>query len=110
PERHRVGRRHRRGRDPLLAARPGGQRAHKFFAGRRPLEIALFDHGAEAAGLREYVNVSPHIGMIISRDPSMLVHLTSTLGLRDLYDLVEVMQIDGYNDRVMERNRRAKER
>lgn len=48
--------------------------------------------------------------MIISREPSMLVHLTTTLGLRDLYDLVEVMQIDAFNDRVLERQRKNADR
>ena len=46
--------------------------------------------------------------MLISRDKSLIGPLTSTLGLEDLYDLIEVMTIDLHNDRML-RLRRDKE-
>lgn len=55
------------------------------------------------------MNLSPKIGALISKDPALLVQLTTTLGLEDLYDLIEVMAIDNYNDRVVERFNKAKQ-
>lgn len=47
--------------------------------------------------------------MLISRDLSLIVPLTSTLGLRDMYDLIEVVTVDAHNDAMMRRAARAKE-
>lgn len=38
---------------------------------------------------------------MISVDKRMLEPLSTTLGLEDLYDLIEVIRIDGHNRRVM---------
>lgn len=47
--------------------------------------------------------------MLVSRDPSLMGPLTTTLGLEDLYDLIEVRLVDAHNDRVLERIRKRNE-
>lgn len=44
--------------------------------------------------------------MLVSRDKSLLGPLSTTLGLEDLYDLVEVVLVDAHNDRVIEKLRK----
>lgn len=44
--------------------------------------------------------------MLISYDKSLIGPLTETLSLRDMYDLLEVIQVDGYNDRMVEVHRK----
>jgi hypothetical protein len=51
----------------------------------------------------DYANVPPKIGMVVSRAPELMGPLTSSLGLEDLYDLIEVLMVDIHNDRVMDR-------
>jgi hypothetical protein len=52
------------------------------------------------------VNVPPRIGMLLSHDKSLIGPLTQTLSLRDMYDLLEVIQVDAYNDRVLQKLRK----
>lgn len=47
--------------------------------------------------------------MLISRNPALLGPLSTTLGLEDLYDLVEVALVDAHNDRVIEKIRKRNE-
>ena len=47
--------------------------------------------------------------MLLSRDKALIGPLTSTLGLEDLYDLIEVMTIDAFNDRVLAKIRRERD-
>jgi hypothetical protein len=56
------------------------------------------------------VNVPPRIGMLLSHDKSLIGPLTETLSLRDMYDLIEVIRIDGYNDRMIEAHRKRSQR
>lgn len=46
--------------------------------------------------------------MLISHDKSLMVPLSTTLGLEDMYDLMEIILVDAYNDRVVERYNKAK--
>lgn len=55
------------------------------------------------------MNVSPQLGALISWDPSLIDPLSSTLSLEDMHDLIEVLTVDRYNDRVMDRHLKAKE-
>jgi hypothetical protein len=48
--------------------------------------------------------------MLVSRDKSLLGPLSTTLGLEDLYDLVEVVLVDAHNDRVIEKLRKQEDR
>jgi hypothetical protein len=56
------------------------------------------------------VNVPPRIGVLLSHDKSLIGPLTQTLSLRDMYDLLEVIQVDSYNDRAIEAHRKRNER
>lgn len=56
------------------------------------------------------MNLSPQLGALISWEPSLVGPLTSTLGLEDMHDLIEVMMVDRYNDRVIDRYLKAKEK
>jgi hypothetical protein len=49
--------------------------------------------------------VPPRIGMLISHDKSLLAPLSTTLGLEDMYDLIEVILIDAHNDRIVAKSR-----
>jgi hypothetical protein len=47
--------------------------------------------------------------MLLSIDKSLIGPLSTTLGLEDLYDLIEVVTIDAYNDRVIAKRNRNRE-
>ena len=89
----------------MVVAQRSGQRACGFFSGRSPVKTRSFDHG-ETGNLLEYPNVTPRLGMLYSHDKSLIGPLTSTLGIEDMYDLIEVVLIDSHNDRVLAKARR----
>ncbi len=45
------------------------------------------------------MNVPPSIGAAISVDKSLAAPLSSTLSLEDLYDILEVIEVDDENQR-----------
>jgi hypothetical protein len=50
------------------------------------------------------VNVPPRIGAVLSASSDKsgaLAALSTTLGLEDLYDLIEVIEVDLYNDAIV---------
>jgi hypothetical protein len=47
--------------------------------------------------LVEYVNISPRIASAISRGLATLIELQTVYGAEDLYKLLEIAAIDGYN-------------
>jgi hypothetical protein len=58
------------------------------------------------------VNVSPRIGAVLSASTdkaATLVVLRTTLGLEDLYNLIEVIEVDRYNDSMVAKHQ-AKDR
>lgn len=48
--------------------------------------------------------------MVLSKDPALLVPLSTSLGIEDLHDIIEVMMVDAHNERqislIEERKRR----
>jgi len=48
--------------------------------------------------------------MLLSREPGLIGPLTTTLGLEDMYDLLEVAQVDAHNDRILRKIRERQER
>jgi len=48
--------------------------------------------------------------MLISANPLLLEPLSTTLGLEDMHDLLEVMQVDAHNKRVYRKWLKAQER
>lgn len=61
-------------------------------------------------GLIDYVNVPPLLGMAISGQPELLAHLSTTLGLEDLHDILEVRRIDAHNARVIRKAEAKRDR
>ena len=55
------------------------------------------------------MNVPPLIGMALSLDKGLLVPLGSTLGLEDLWDVIEVAAVDAWNARMIEEARRREQ-
>ena len=56
------------------------------------------------AGLAEYRNLPNTIGAVVSASSDKaqtLVLLDTVLGLGDVYDILEVLSVDGYNQRLM---------
>ena len=51
--------------------------------------------------LARYVNVPVSIGVVVSSRLATLVELSTVLGGEDLYDLLEILAVDSYNERLM---------
>lgn len=41
--------------------------------------------------------------MVLSKDPALIVPLSTCLGVEDLHDMIEVMLIDAHNERQIHR-------
>ncbi|EDT7434784.1 transcription elongation factor GreA [Salmonella enterica subsp. enterica] len=50
----------------------------------------------------DYVNVPRTIATVISSGKASKVELDSVLGVQDLWDLLEIIQVDAHNKRVMQ--------
>lgn len=55
-------------------------------------------------GLIDYVNLPPMIGMIVSSGMATLHELQSVYGVRDCFDMAEVIGVDSHNRREIERS------
>lgn len=58
-------------------------------------------HDGDLSGLAEYVNVPRSIGAVVSARLATYAELGSVLSLEDVYDLLEVMEVDAYNRRLI---------
>lgn len=47
------------------------------------------------------MNIPPRIGMVVSSGLATLAELQTVYGIRDLYDLIEVINVDAHNQRVI---------
>jgi hypothetical protein len=54
----------------------------------------------EIRGLIDYVNVPRPIGILLSRGKATLHELDTVYGVEDMYDMLEVVTIDAYNERI----------
>jgi hypothetical protein len=77
--------------------------AHRFFTGRRSPNYGSAFSGA--SGLIEYLNVPRVIGTVVSADKATLIELQSIYGVKDAYDLLEVILVDATNQRRMTEKR-----
>ncbi len=77
--------------------------SHGFFAGRRSLDLGAALFKARNGRLLDYVNLPPFIGMIVSDGKATLHELQSVYGVRDLFDLAEVISVDAYNRREIDK-------
>lgn len=51
--------------------------------------------------LRDYVNVRSLIGTMISTKTASLRELQTFYGVKDAYDMLEVLSVDAHNQRVL---------
>lgn len=49
------------------------------------------------------------VGTVISAGKATLLELQTVYGLQDVYDLLEIIQIDAYNDRLAQRAAEAQD-
>lgn len=49
------------------------------------------------------MNVPPSIAAVLARDLSMAGPLSSTLSVEDLWDILEVMQVEAENQRLIDK-------
>ena len=80
----------------------GGRTFAQFgFYRRFPVDLGI---PQVIAGLAEYRNLPNTIGAVVSASSDKaqtLVLLDTVLGLGDVYDILEVLSVDGYNQRLM---------
>ena len=62
------------------------------------------------SGLIEYENVPPTVATAFSSGRASMTELTTTLGLEDLYDILEVLAVDARNARTVEKDRARRRR
>ena len=74
--------------------------AHGFFTGRRSPDFGLAPF-ATGAGLIGYANVPPIVGMVVSSKHATLYELQTVYGVRDLYNLAELVAVDAHNARAL---------
>lgn len=80
--------------------------AHGFFASRQALKLPRRGGGSSVI-FAEYVNVSPIIGALISHRMASLYELDTHLGVRDAYDLLEIVAVDNYNSALLHEKRQG---
>ena len=71
--------------------------AHGFFEGRRPLSLQRLPGGGQQKGFAEYLNLSAVVGTLLSKRMATLHELDTVYGVQDVYDMLEVITIDNYN-------------
>ena len=77
--------------------------AHGFFEGRRPLNLRRLPGGGPQKGFAEYLNLSAVIGTLLSKRMATLHELDTVYGVRDVYDMLEVITVDDYNNALANR-------
>ena len=61
---------------------------------------------SDVDGLMQYESVPRVVGAVVSSRLASFEALDSTLGTRDLYDLMEIVLVDAYNRRRIEEHHR----
>lgn len=56
---------------------------------------------ADSHGLMTYANLPATVGCVVSSGLATLVELDEKLGVRDLYDLVEIVMVDSFNKKKL---------
>lgn len=92
-----------------MAEGGGPQPSCGFQRSRRDVGLLRPPQDPTTAGLAEYVNVPATIGAVISAKPELAAALHETLGLEDLWDILEVVEIDAFNDSLVADRRRRQE-
>jgi hypothetical protein len=55
------------------------------------------------------VNVPPLVGTVFSSGRATWTELSTTLGVEDLWDILEVLRVDRHNAKVLEEKRRREQ-
>lgn len=55
------------------------------------------------------MNVPPLIGMAVSTGKASLTELSTSLGLEDLHDVLEIARVDAHNARILDKRRQREE-
>ena len=86
-----------------MAEGGGPHAASKFFSKRGTVRALYEDHDSDIGGLIDTVNVAPKVARILlSERPRVTLHeLQTVYSLEDLYDLIEIAEVDGYNRRLI---------
>lgn len=71
-------------------------RPHGFFYARRNIDFGVKYFEIDERRLR-YANVPYGIGAVLSARLASSADLATVLGVRDLYDLLEVLSVDNHN-------------
>lgn len=75
-----------------------------FFEGRRPLNLRRLTGGGRQIALAEYLNLPAVTATLISKRIATLHELDTVYGVRDAYDMLEVVTIDDYNAALVNQN------
>ena len=76
---------------------------HGFFEGRRPLNLRRLPGGGPQKGFTEYLNLPAVIGTLLSKRMATLHELDTVYGVQDVYDMLEVITVDDYNNALANR-------
>ena len=71
---------------------------HGFFEGRLALNLKRLSNDGPAKKFAEYLNISPVIATIQSHRMATLYELDTVYGVKDVYDMLEIITIDGHNN------------
>lgn len=55
------------------------------------------------------MNVPPSIGMAISSGKATMAELSTTLGLEDVHDILEIVRVDAHNARILDKRRQRED-
>ena len=67
--------------------------------------MVLDDLDSGTSGTIDYPNVPPDVGFVISGGKATLAELDTILSLEDLWDLIEILNVDAHNARIVRKNR-----
>ena len=70
-----------------------------FFAWRRGLDLPPVAD-PQPFGLRDYANLPGCVGIPVSRNLATLHEMQTVYGLSDAYELMEIIAVDGHNQRL----------
>jgi hypothetical protein len=70
-----------------------------FFASRHQIDFGV--SGGENTKLLRYRNVPRSIAVIVSSGTATLVELQTVLSMEDVHNLLEVIYVDAYNQKVL---------
>lgn len=71
--------------------------SYGFFEGRRPISLKGLTDAGRKKPFRQYLNVPAIIGVLVSKRIATLYELQTVYGVKDSYDMLEIVNVDDYN-------------